>query len=222
MIPALALAGQPNSPSLQLDKVPLLRGVLLTRTDGASAYGSIPRVTTQFVSFVSQQSGQCEDIAVSEIASVKVEGPKPSDKFTPGETALMVPIAIPFFAASAVTRGFKSIFGKNDASLIDGRWQSEPASDGTITQMEITPSGVTKTFLLERDGTYQLKASELTISYSPDKDGSKHEYVIPFHFECGNLVTGLNTPTSPRTIFQLRSRNDAIDDPIVGRWHTHN
>ena len=158
LIPAVVAAA-----SLDLNKVPLLRGVRLTRTDGTSDYGSVRRVTTQFVSFVSQQNGQCENVEVRKIASIKSEGPGPTDKFSPAGVALMAPIAAPFLAAHEV----KHRFGRKGE--LDGQWQSSAAPGGAVTWLDIASGTIRKTFVIRKEGTYRVDGDNLAISYLPDQ-----------------------------------------------------
>lgn len=69
LIPAFLTAGQTPPMLLHLNKVSRRQYVRLFRTSGASEYGAVRRVTSQFVAFQPLQSATCEDIPVSEIAS---------------------------------------------------------------------------------------------------------------------------------------------------------
>jgi hypothetical protein len=214
LIPAFLTAGQTPPMLLHLNKVSRRQYVRLFRTSGASEYGAVRRVTSQFVAFQPLQSATCEDIPVSEIASWKGEGPKASEIGGALSAALEVTLGAPFFGLYESKR----LFTRDHSEPLQGLWESPAAADGSITQFQIGSNQIQKSVFAGRSGSYQVTGSSLVISSLPDQNGTTIVDTIPFHFNCGNLVTGPDQPGGPETKFEPRFETNLVDQPIVGRW----
>jgi len=140
LIPAVAIAVQTPSTLLRLSNTSRQQYVRLFRTSGANDYGAVRRVTSQFVAFMPLQTGKCEDIPVSEIASWKGEGPKASEIGEALSASLEVTLAAPFYAVY----GAKRLFIRSNREPLMGLWESPQAADGSITRIQIGPNGITK------------------------------------------------------------------------------